>query len=150
MGRVQFFGLREGGNSGLPSIIPLPLWAGVSGSMAKAAKKICCYSGCGTLTNARFCSKHNIPKNKRAIDTRGNSAERGYGGDWRKVRNSYIMHNPLCEQCSRQGRVTAAQDVDHIVPFKGKDDPLRLDWNNFQSLCRRCHNKKTRADNARD
>ena len=37
-------------------------------------------------------------------------------------------------------------EVDHIVPFKGKDDPLRLDETNLQSLCRPCHATKTAAD----
>jgi len=56
------------------------------------------------------------------------------------------MHNPLCVHCTEEGRTTAAQDVDHIKPFKGKDDPLRLDWDNLQGLCRKHHNRKTSGE----
>jgi len=57
------------------------------------------------------------------------------------------MHHPICKHCEEAGRVTAAQDVDHRTPFQGLDDPLRLDWNNLQSLCRHHHNIKTRREN---
>jgi 5-methylcytosine-specific restriction protein A len=50
----------------------------------------------------------------------------------------------LCAQCQKEGRTTIAQEVDHIVPFKGKNDPLRLDTKNLQSLCIDHHRRKTR------
>ena len=37
------------------------------------------------------------------------------------------------------------QQVHHIIPFKGKHDPLRLAWHNLESLCRACHGMKTGA-----
>jgi 5-methylcytosine-specific restriction endonuclease McrA len=36
--------------------------------------------------------------------------------------------------------------VDHIVPFHGLDDPLRLDENNLQTLCHTHHQQKTARD----
>jgi 5-methylcytosine-specific restriction endonuclease McrA len=48
----------------------------------------------------------------------------------------------LCAICQNQGRTTLAQEVDHIVPFNGKDDPLRLDPQNLQSLCIPHHREK--------
>ncbi|MEC7815831.1 HNH endonuclease signature motif containing protein [Marinobacter alkaliphilus] len=52
------------------------------------------------------------------------------------------MANPLCAECSRQGRITAATDVDHIIPHRGD---LKLFWSrsNWQSLCHPCHSRKT-------
>jgi len=116
--------------------------------MAQASPKICCKGGCGNLTYSRFCEKHDTPKNTRSPDYRGTAASRGYDGAWQKLRNGYVMHNPLCEHCTALGRTAVAQDVDHIKPFQGIDDPLRLDWGNLQSLCRKCHARKTAADNA--
>jgi len=116
--------------------------------MAQQAKKICSHPGCGTLTYNTRCIKHSKAKYARQPDRRGSAASRGYDNQWRKLRNSFIMHNPLCRHCEESGRVTPAQDVDHRKPFKGKDDPLRLDWNNLQSLCRQCHNIKTRRESA--
>ena len=49
--------------------------------------------------------------------------------------------------CEQMGRVMAATDVDHIKPFHGKHDRLRLDTNNLQSLCHECHSSaKQRQD----
>jgi len=115
--------------------------------VALQAKKICNAPGCGVLTYNRYCTKHDKPKYRRARDTRGSSASRGYDYDWQQLRNSFIMHNPLCQHCKAEGKTTAAEDVDHVKPFKGKSDPLRLDWSNLQSLCRKCHRRKTVRDN---
>lgn len=50
---------------------------------------------------------------------------------------------PLCVACSAAGRVTAATEVDHIIPlFLGGDDA----WDNLQPLCHDCHVDKTNAE----
>lgn len=67
------------------------------------------------------------------------AAERGYGDDWRKLRDQYIQMHPLCERCEIQGRVTEAVQVDHRVPFAGIHDPRRLEWSNLESVCLSCH-----------
>lgn len=69
--------------------------------------------------------------------------ERGYDTDWVKLRESYIEEHYLCELCLEVDRTSPAKIVDHRIPFKGKDDPLRLDRNNLQSLCIKCNNMKT-------
>jgi 5-methylcytosine-specific restriction protein A len=53
-----------------------------------------------------------------------------------------MAEHVLCAQCEQEGQTTLAQEVDHIVPFKGKDDPLRLDPKNLQSLCSYHHHQK--------
>ena len=71
-------------------------------------------------------------------------AER-YGRAWKKLSVWYKRHNPLCAECMRQGCVTEAHDVDHIVPKRlGGTDKLT----NLQSLCIHCHKQKTLKDAA--
>ena len=60
---------------------------------------------------------------------------------WRMTRKFYIKDNPLCEMCKRKGETTAAQMVDHIkqISIGG----LMLHHSNLQSLCNKCHAKKS-------
>lgn len=46
----------------------------------------------------------------------------------------------MCQQCLRQGRYKAANEVDHITPkaLGGSDS-----FDNLEVLCRECHQKKT-------
>ena len=85
------------------------------------------------------------PKPVRRKDERGNRHERGYDTAWDKLRTWYAAKHPLCESCLRRNHITPMKDVDHIEPFCGLEDPNRLNPANLQSLCRPCHNKKTRS-----
>jgi hypothetical protein len=71
------------------------------------------------------------------------STARGYGADWRRVRLAVLASEPLCRICEAVGRVTAATEVDHIEPFQGIEDPLRLAVANLRPLCRPCHLART-------
>ena len=70
---------------------------------------------------------------------------------WRKVRKQYISENPLCEECLRNGRTTPGTMVDHkkqinrIDTFDTKNGKYGepLDFDNLQTLCDRCHAKKS-------
>jgi 5-methylcytosine-specific restriction protein A len=69
--------------------------------------------------------------------------------DWQKLRLFKLANNPLCEQCEREGRITPARAVDHVIPL-AVDWSLRLDYDNLQSLCDYtspfdCHGKKTKT-----
>ena len=76
---------------------------------------------------------------------------------WRKLRSYYITNHPLCEHCAKVGKITPADDVDHIRPINPVDaydqqggiygDPL--DVNNLQALCKACHTKKTNYERIR-
>lgn len=67
----------------------------------------------------------------------------GYDWAWMKLAARHKAVNPLCVVCEAAGHTTAVQQTDHIVPFKGLSDPLRLAWDNLQSLCNMHHSKKT-------
>ncbi len=70
---------------------------------------------------------------------RGTNKQRGYDEQWNRVSRLKRSQCPVCEVCHD----AAADDVDHIQPFNGINDPLRLMWSNLQSICRKCHNQKT-------
>jgi len=76
------------------------------------------------------------------------SGERGYGHKWRKARAAFLRDNPLCAYCQQEGRTTAADLVDHIIPHRG-DQALFWRRSNWQSLCSPCHSgRKAREERA--
>jgi len=80
-----------------------------------------------------------------SIAQRQNSNKRGYGYRWQKYRVNFLKENPLCEHCHLQGLITAATDVDHIIP--STPDEKRF-WakKNHQGLCHSCHSRKTATE----
>jgi 5-methylcytosine-specific restriction protein A len=76
------------------------------------------------------------------VNKRPTAAARGYGSRWQKARRRYLQRNPFCWHCDQEGRVTAATQVDHIVPHRG-DLLLFWDQENWQPLCASCHSRKT-------
>lgn len=79
-------------------------------------------------------------------DRRLPASQRGYDSDWNRLRAAHVARQPLCVRCAEQVRAVPVAEVDHIRPFCGKADPLRLDPQNLQSLCRSCHAIKTAED----
>lgn len=73
---------------------------------------------------------------------RGSAASRGYDADWRLARAGFLAEHPLCEECRKRGKLTAATVVDHIKPHRG-DKALFWNSRNWQSLCATCHGRKT-------
>jgi 5-methylcytosine-specific restriction protein A len=73
-----------------------------------------------------------IPPEKR----RQNSAARGYGYAWRKLRQRILEQFPICVKCG----LTPSDTVDHVITkVRGGSD----DESNLQALCRECHSRKT-------
>lgn len=65
---------------------------------------------------------------------------------WVKLRNGYLMQNPLCERCLESDIVKPAEEVHHIKPIStGKDETemagLAYDPGNLMALCKDCHHK---------
>ena len=63
----------------------------------------------------------------------------GRGGG---LRGAQLARQPLCEECLKEQRLTAASTVDHKRPHRG-DRELFLDETNHGSLCARHHGVKT-------
>ena len=103
--------------------------------------KPCRHPGCPMLTAETFCEFH---ARLHAKD-RPSANDRGYDHYWQKVSKRYLKANPLCKQCQCESRLAQAEVVDHIIPHRG-DRQLFWDESNWQSLCKRCHDRKTRTE----
>lgn len=57
---------------------------------------------------------------------------------WRNARAAQLAEVPLCERCTKHGRVVAASVVNHRTPHRG-DPALFFDPDNHESLCKPCH-----------
>ena len=79
-----------------------------------------------------------VAKASRWGDRRGSSSKRGYGYKWQKASAGHLRSHPLCCCCQANGQTAAAEVVDHIVPHRG-DQAKFWDRNNWQALCKRCH-----------
>jgi len=86
---------------------------------------------------------------------RGDRYARGYTHEWSKRALLFRQRFPLCgmrpggrvpvmSQCYDEGRLTAAEQVDHVVPHKGDMD-LFWDEDNWQALCASCGGRKSAA-----
>lgn len=77
---------------------------------------------------------------KAASDkARPTSTARGYDEDWRRVRAAHLARHPMCVICGERATL-----VDHIESIR-KAPHRRLDPTNFQSMCARCHGRKSAA-----
>tara|TARA_R100000808_G_C2079825_1_gene104120 strand:- start:50 stop:379 length:330 start_codon:yes stop_codon:yes gene_type:complete len=86
-----------------------------------------------------------IPKKKQEARQVDNS-KFYQSKQWRATRNYYIQANPLCEECKRNGKTKGGQCVDHIKPIsKGGH---QTDYSNLQTLCNKCHAKKSGQEGA--
>ncbi|WP_350343240.1 HNH endonuclease signature motif containing protein [Proteinivorax tanatarense] len=103
--------------------------------MPRKPKSPCKHPGCPNLTGKRYCDIH--------TDDRPSAAKRGYDSRWRKARARFLKVHPLCVRCNSEGKLIKATVVDHIIPHRG-DELLFWDESNWQALCKRCHDRKTR------
>lgn len=116
-------------------------------------RKLCCEPGCDDLAvpgRAR-CEDHLGPwlaaeaarkaaPKMRKVAVLG--AEFYQTTRWRRARLAFLERNPMCADCAELGIDVEASEVDHIVPHRG-DARLMWDRKNWQSLCKRCHSRKT-------
>ena len=90
---------------------------------------------------------HQARQSAKRIDRRLPASQRGYDRRWARLRDMYARQHPLCVACWARDRIARPLDeVDHVIPIIGPDDPLRLDDSNLQSLCRSHHATKTQHD----
>lgn len=64
---------------------------------------------------------------------------------WKRTRAQKLSNQPFCEECAKQGIVTAAQCVHHLKPIEsappGQMAELAYAMGNLESLCYECHHK---------
>ena len=114
------------------------LWRTV---MPKKPKRPCSYPGCGRLTDGQYCDEHRF-----SIDRQYNrylrdpDTNKRYGRAWKKLRARFLLLHPLCEQCKCEGRLTAAEEVHHVVPLTNGGTN---DEGNLMALCKSCHSRIT-------
>ena len=115
--------------------------------MTKKTKRPCSSPGCPELTDGRFCPEHakkeasRYEKYQRDPETR-----KRYGRAWKRIRDRYITAHPLCEECKRQGKLTPAAEVHHILPLSRGGTH---DESNLMALCTPCHSAITARDGDR-
>jgi 5-methylcytosine-specific restriction enzyme A len=82
-----------------------------------------------------------------AKETRKTSTQRGYGYRWQKASAAYLRAHPVAVDWfgTHQGRVYAAEVVDHKVPHRG-DMELFWDSTNWQGLTKVDHDRKTATE----
>ena len=118
--------------------------------MAKKLRK-CSFGGCTNTVmvddNDRTpprCERHQhtfTPK-KRYHDHHFHKARYFYGTtEWKRTRERYINAHPLCEHCESRGLIVPGNEVDHIIEIE--DGGEKFAENNLQTLCHRCHRRKT-------
>lgn len=116
--------------------------------MPRKPKRPCSYPNCPELTYDRYCEKH-----QKVIDKNYNKNCRPYAylynsSRWKKLRIQFLANHPLCEECKRNGVITASEVVDHTIPHRGKKE-LFWDEDNLQALCKECHDRKTAKEDGR-
>ena len=109
--------------------------------MPQKPRRPCRYPGCPEFCDPgqTYCKSHMTYSADRM---RGGAAARGYDNKWNRARKLYLQKHPLCTECQKEGRLTPATVVDHIIPHRG-DEKLFWDEQNWQPLCARCHDRKT-------
>lgn len=108
-------------------------------------KKICCHPGCNELIpyTEKYCSKHKKEEATLTAALANYSPEYVYlysSPEWRKRSQYFLKKYPICVGCGRKATV-----VDHIEAHRG-DVFLFNDENNWQPLCKECHDAKTRKE----
>ncbi|NML88745.1 HNH endonuclease [Sphingobium sp. TB-6] len=86
------------------------------------------------------------PRAKAWASTRKSRQERGYGREHERMRAIVLREEPLCRPCQKQGRVTASAIADHIKPLS---EGGTGDRDNYQGICKPCHDAKTAEESAR-
>ncbi len=117
--------------------------------MPSSAPKPCKQNGCRALLLAgAYCDQHAKVKQKQSDQHRATSTQRGYGYRWQQTSKGFLRSHPLCQcpECDNgRVRITPATVVDHIIPHRG-DMKLFWDRDNWQSMAKECHDKKTATE----
>ena len=103
--------------------------------MPTAAPRACPVQGCPSLVSrTQPCPQHARRPFQSPRSLKGSTRA------WRRRRLQVLMQNPLCVDCTAEGRVGAATEVDHIIPVAqgGTDED-----DNLAGRCHAHHHAKT-------
>lgn len=105
-------------------------------------KRPCAYIGCPRLAvNGQYCAVHQKEMERHYNHfQRDLECNKRYGRAWKRIRDRFIKAHPLCEECRKQGRLTPAAEVHHILPLS---DGGTHDYDNLMALCKACHSRIT-------
>lgn len=114
--------------------------------MPTRGPRVCSRPGCREVAaTGRYCTDCTTVVQTQSDERRGTAASRGYGRRWRRESKAYLAEHPLCARHQRAGKVRAASLVDHVRPHRG-DMALFWDKDNWESLCKTCHDHKTATE----
>lgn len=108
---------------------------------AGKTRHACAWAGCSVLLppGEKYCLPHKEAAERQYDQERGHAHKRGYDKVWARLRQKQLAEFPLCHECQKLGRTTAATMVHHVVPIR--EGGRRLDQANLESLCRPCHER---------
>jgi len=114
--------------------------------MPNRPKKLCTYPGCNTLVDGSEskCAVHRTEYKKSLSKKRIRPEyDKWYNTSlWANIRKRKLGEEPLCQECLKYDEYVTANIVDHIIPHKGLWN-IFVDYDNLQSLCKSCHDRKT-------
>lgn len=66
---------------------------------------------------------------------------------WVNLRKAYLLEHPLCEECLKNDKITAATEVHHVYEISNGKDELEMEdialnpwkYDGLQALCSECH-----------
>jgi 5-methylcytosine-specific restriction protein A len=115
--------------------------------MPSKPRKPCCYPDCPALTHERYCPQHKkLTEAQYDKYQRDPDSVKRYGQLWRKIRARFLKEHPLCEMCKREGKLTPAKQVHHVVPLANGGTN---ESNNLMSVCLACHSTITAKEGGR-
>ena len=111
--------------------------------MANKPLRPCRYPGCAALTRDGWCPAHK-PNPRKSVRQESAQWHNWYSLNvWtQELRPAQLLREPFCRECARHGLRVWATDVDHVQDHKG-DWAKFIDESNLESLCHRCHSRKT-------
>lgn len=118
--------------------------------MPAKSLKPCSKGGCNALTRERYCGDHLVVEEAQARESnkqydskkRDKCSQEFYRSKaWKELRNlAFNRDKGLCQSCLKQEHYRTADVVHHIIEIKS-DWEKRLELNNLESICHKCHNK---------
>ena len=105
--------------------------------LANKPLRPCNHPGCIELVGKGYCEAHTKKEQESKYDKSLLKT-----AQWQRLRARYLQQHPFCVRCEAAGRLVLANVVDHIMSHRG-DSTLFWDVDNWQSLCKRCHDIKT-------